>query len=70
MGPISRHQLLITSGADAHTDTQTHTHTYTHTDTHADIHTETILRNQTCAGMWPARAWFNKAENNFELVAL
>ena len=29
-----------------------------HTNTHTDIHTKAILRNQECAGLWPAHAWF------------
>ena len=41
--------LVINSLGGGHTDTNTHT----------DVRTETILRNQACAGLWPARAWFN-----------
>ena len=29
-----------------------------HTNTHAYIRTETILRNQAHASLWPAHAWF------------
>ena len=36
-----------------------HTHTHTHTRTHIpSIRTGSILRNQVCAGLWPAHAWF------------
>ena len=33
-----------------------YTHTHTHKHTHKDILTESILRNQARAGLWPARA--------------
>ena len=53
MGSISRHimPLVINSLGGGHT----------HINTHTDIRTETILRNQAHAGLWPACAWFNKS---------
>ena len=47
------------SGAGIHTYTQGRGYTHKHTD----IRTETILRNQARAGLWPACAWFNKIAN-------
>ena len=49
MESISCHIMPLAS----ETDTQTHTHT--------DFCTETILRNQACAGHRPAGAWFKKS---------
>jgi len=42
---------------------QTYTHTHTQTHTHTRIQTsrtKEISRNQSCAGLWPARAWFKQ----------
>ena len=33
-------------------------HTHANTHMHADVHTETILRNQAYASLWPALTWF------------
>ena len=38
-----------------------HTHTQAQTHAHIDVLTETILRNQVHASLWPAHAWFKKA---------
>ena len=50
MGSISCHitPLVINSLGGGHT----------HTNTHTDVRTETILRNQASAGLWPVRFWF------------
>ena len=54
--PIVWGPYHVTSYLDAG---HTHIHTHKHTHTHADVCTETILRKQVHADMWPARAWFN-----------
>ena len=39
-----------------------HTHAHTYTNMHVAIRTGSILRNQACAGLWLARAWFNNVK--------
>jgi len=54
--------LAINSLGGRHTHTHTHTHTRARTYTHMHtLQTKTILRNQLCASLWPARNWFNSA---------
>ena len=49
---MPHHALVIDSLGRGHT----HTHTQARIPT---IRTRSILRNQACAGLWLARAWFN-----------
>ena len=63
MGSISHHimPLVINSlGVDTHT----------HTQAYQRSRTEAIIRNQACAGLWPACAWFNNqpSTNNWYLL--
>ena len=62
MGSISCHimPLVINSLRGRHT----------YTNTHTDVCTETILRNQGHAGLWPACTWFKNTNTYKALVRI